>query len=130
MAARADKSDRVKGKRHRRVLVVDDERDVASSLADLLQVLGYRACCAYDGLQALTLALEFRPDTVFLDIGLPDMDGYEVLRRLRASFPRIRAVALSGDPSEERRGEATLFDVFILKPGSVQHIEHALESAP
>src|SRR4029077_11808009 len=106
MATRADNADGVKGERHRRVLVVDDERDVASSLADLLQALGDRARCAYHGLQALALATEFPPHTVILDLGLPDITRYAVLRRLRASFTHIRAVALSGDPSAKRQGEA------------------------
>lgn len=110
----------------RRVLIVDDERDVAYSFASLLEALGYQVRYVYDGRAAIALASEFRPDTVFLDIGLPDMDGYAVSRRLRESHPTVRVIALSGDPSEETSESAAFFDAFILKPGSVQHIEHAL----
>src|SRR5205823_1707344 len=109
-----------------RVLVVDDERDVASSLASLLEALGHQVRYAYEGIQALLLAQEFRPDTAFVDIGLPGMDGYELGRRLRACLPQLRVVALSGDPTESGRNAAVaFFDAFILKPGSVQHIERA-----
>lgn len=111
----------------RRVLVVDDETDVAYSFANLLEALGYHACCAYEGLAALAAAAEFRPDTVFVDIGLPDMDGYELGRRLRERFPNMRVVALSGDPTEEGQNMAkAFFDAFILKPGSLRYIEQAL----
>lgn len=110
----------------RRVLIVDDERDVAYSFVSLLEALGYQARCAYEGRVAVVMAAEFCPDTVFLDIGLPDMDGYEVSRRLRAGNPNVRVIALSGDPSEETAANPAFFDAFILKPGSVQHIEHAL----
>lgn len=110
----------------RRVLIVDDEPDVAYSFASLLEALGYHVRCAYEGVSAIAVAFEFRPDTVFLDVGLPDMDGYEVSRRLRAGDPKVRVIALSGNPLEETPERAAFFDAFILKPGSVQHIEHAL----
>ncbi|MFL6624240.1 MAG: response regulator [Sulfurifustis sp.] len=111
----------------RRVLVVDDETDVAYSFANLLEALGYHACCAYEGLAALAAAAEFRPDTVFVDIGLPDMDGYELGRRLRERFPNMRVVALSGDPTEEGQNMAkAFFDAFILKPGNLRYIEQVL----
>lgn len=111
----------------RRVLVVDDEADVACSFANLLEALGYCARCAYQGFAALAAAAEFRPDTVFVDIGLPDMDGYELGRRLRERLPHVRVVALSGDPTEEGQTMArAFFDAFIVKPGSLQYIEQAL----
>lgn len=114
----------------RRILVVDDERDVANAFAGLLEALGYCVRCAHAGLTALAAIVEFRPDTVFLDIGLPDMDGYEVSRRMRRYDPRVRVIALSGDPSEEaERLALNFFDAFILKPGTVQHIERALALA-
>ena len=66
-----------------RVLVVDDCRDAADSLALLVRHWGYQAVVAYDGPAALGLALLHPPDVVFLNIGLPGMDGFEVARRLR-----------------------------------------------
>lgn len=110
----------------RRVLIVDDEPDVAFSFANLLEALGYQVRCAYEGAAAVATATEFRPDTVFLDLGLPDMDGYEVSRRLRDVNPDVRVIALTGEPLEDTPQRAASFDAFILKPGSVQHIEQAL----
>ena len=66
-----------------RVLVVDDCRDAADSLALLVRHWGYQAVMAYDGPSALDLALLHSPEVVFLDLGLPGMDGFEVARRLR-----------------------------------------------
>ncbi|MBN1237836.1 MAG: PAS domain S-box protein, partial [Gammaproteobacteria bacterium] len=67
----------------RRIMVVDDNRDFAESLAMLLESLGHETKMAHRGKQAIELAERYRPETVFLDIGLPDLDGYEVARRLR-----------------------------------------------
>ena len=67
----------------RRILVVDDNKDAAVSLALLLRLHGHQVQVAHDGPAALGLAREFRPHVVFLDIGMPGMDGYEVARRFR-----------------------------------------------
>src|SRR5436309_1713733 len=66
-----------------RILVVDDIRDAADSLTLLLQLLGHEARAVYDSVTALRVACSLRPEVVLLDIGLPDLDGYEVSRRLR-----------------------------------------------
>jgi CheY-like chemotaxis protein len=66
-----------------RVLVVDDNQDAADTMALLLQPLGYEVHVAYEGLGALRAVKSFDPDAVFLDIGLPDLDGYAVARRIR-----------------------------------------------
>src|SRR5262249_34073123 len=71
----------------RRILVVDDNQDAADSLALLLRLAGQDARAAYDGPSALAQAREFEPEVVFLDIGMPGMDGYEVARRLRRDRP-------------------------------------------
>src|SRR5207248_9593107 len=68
----------------RRILVVDDNRDGADSLAHLLEILGHQVRRAYDGPQAVQAALEWRPELVLLDIGLPRPSGYVVARRRRA----------------------------------------------
>jgi two-component system, chemotaxis family, CheB/CheR fusion protein len=82
-----------------RVLVIDDNVDSAESIAKLLQLNGHDARCAFDGASALTIAQQFEPDLILLDISLPDIDGYEVLRRLReqthASRPIVAAVRAS-----------------------------------
>ena len=68
---------------HRRILVVDDNRDAAISLATMLKIMGNDAQTAYDGLEALNVATAFRPDVILLDIGMPNLNGYETARRIR-----------------------------------------------
>ena len=67
----------------RRILVVDDNRDSADSLAMMLRLTGHEIRTAYDGLEAVAAAAAFRPDVVLLDIGMPRMNGYEACRRIR-----------------------------------------------
>ena len=104
----------------RRVLVVDDNVDAAATLEVLLKSLGHEACAAYDGHQALRLAVEFRPDVVLLDIGMPGLDGYEVARRLRALKPahpmRIVAITGWGQETDRSRSREAGFDVHLVKP--------------
>jgi PAS domain S-box-containing protein len=115
---------------HRRVLVVDDNQDAADSLALLLRLAGQDAWTAYDGPSALVRAREFRPEVVFLDIGMPGMDGYEVARQLRASpeLPGIKLVALTGWGQEEdrRRSAEAGFDRHMVKPVEPEALRKAL----
>lgn len=103
-----------------RVLVVDDNRDGADSLAALLSLVGHEAHVAHDGANALEQAVALRPDVVLLDIGLPDIDGHEVCRRLRAMpwAATIRIVALTGRRhGDEGSGyEEAGFDACLTKP--------------
>ncbi|MFO0887774.1 MAG: response regulator [Isosphaeraceae bacterium] len=107
----------------RRVLVVDDNVDSAQTLTTLLQLSGHETRTAHDGPDALEVAHSFRPEVVFLDIGLPRMDGYEVARRLRAdgSLGGVVLVALTGWGSEEdkRKSREAGFDFHLTKP--VEH---------
>ena len=103
------------------MLVVDDNIDAAESLAMLLGLEGHETRMAHTGEDALTAAREFNPDTIFLDIGLPLMNGYEVARRLRADAtltPRPRLIALTGWGTEEdrRQAHAAGFDNHLVKP--------------
>jgi len=104
----------------RRVLVVDDNRDAADSLAMLLQLAGQDVRAAYDGPSALAQAQEFRPELVFLDIGMPGMDGYQVVRRLRErpGPENMLLVAVTGWGQEEdrRRSQEAGFDGHMVKP--------------
>jgi hypothetical protein len=68
----------------RRILVVDDNRDAAESVAELLQLHGHEVHKAHDGLEAVAAAARLRPDVVLLDIGLPELDGHEAARRIRS----------------------------------------------
>lgn len=103
-----------------RVLVVDDNRDAADSLALLMAAAGYAPRVAYGGRTALRVAAEYQPDVVFLDLGMPGMDGYELARRLRQE-PSTRdalLVAVSGYGREEdrRRAREAGIDRYFLKP--------------
>jgi CheY-like chemotaxis protein len=107
------------GDRPLRVLVVDDNHDSADAMATLLEMMGHHAVAAYDGLKALQLASDLAPDLILLDLGLPDMDGFEVARRLRRLVNRApRLVALTGYGADEdkRRTREAGFHEHVVKP--------------
>jgi len=111
------------------VLIVDDNRDQADTLAALCRVLGHEVQVAYDGESALQSARRSRPGIVFLDITLPGMDGYDVASRLRAELgSRVRLVAVSGRGRDEDRERAlgAGFDHFLLKPLDPAFLESLL----
>jgi CheY-like chemotaxis protein/nitrogen-specific signal transduction histidine kinase len=108
------------------VLVVDDNRDAADSLAALLDILGVSCAVAYDGQQALVLAARVRPAVAILDIGMPGMDGHELAARLRADplNSGLMLIALSGwkadDEPPRTPGPVTSgFDHHLLKPPDI-----------
>jgi signal transduction histidine kinase len=104
----------------RRILVVDDDRDAASSLADLLELTGHETRVAHDGLEAVAVAVRFGPDVVFLDLGLPKLNGFEVARMIRQQpwGKDIMLVALTGWGKEEDRrlSSEAGFDAHLVKP--------------
>jgi CheY-like chemotaxis protein len=114
----------------RRVLVVDDNIDVADSLTLMLKQLGHEVCMVHEGKSALSAARIFCPQVVLLDIGLPGMDGYEVARRMRAmpELSSARLVALTGYGQPEARRKATEagFDVHLVKPVDPQTLEELM----
>jgi PAS domain S-box-containing protein len=117
----------------RRVLVVDDNYDAAESLAELLGTLGHHTRVAHSGVEAVATALEFQPDLVFLDIGMPGISGYEVAKRLR-THPEVASamiVALTGWGTEEdkRRAKDAGFDEHVTKPIEIGVIENVLARA-
>ncbi|MEO5700339.1 MAG: ATP-binding protein [Casimicrobiaceae bacterium] len=114
----------------RRILVVDDNRDAADSLAMILQTLGADVRVAHDGPAAIALFADTDPAIVLLDIGMPGMDGYEVARRIRADFPdrRPMIVALTGWGQERDRDDARAagFDDHLTKPVEIDVLERLL----
>jgi CheY-like chemotaxis protein len=112
----------------RRVLVVDDNRDAADTLADLVRMLGHEAHVVYDGPSALRMAREHPPDIVLCDIGLPGMDGYQVARELRNLSASVRIIAVSGyaQPEDVRRSSEAGFDAHVAKPCDPDAIERLL----
>ncbi len=118
----------------RRVLVVEDNRDAAEMLRDLLELEGHLVELAFDGQAALAKARTFHPDVVVCDIGLPEMNGFEVARALRAEPgpSRPTLVALSGyaQPEDVARGREAGFDAHLAKPPSIEALSHLLADAP
>lgn len=117
--------------RHR-ILVADDNADVADSLAMLLDILGQEVRVARDGLEAVQIADEFQPELILLDLGMPRLDGYGACRRLRAeqSHRRVIIAALSGwgQPQDKTATEAAGFDHHLVKPASLPDLQHLLET--
>jgi PAS domain S-box-containing protein len=104
----------------RKILVVDDNQDAANTLSLLLRLAGHDVRTAHGGQAALTLATEFEPELALLDIGMPDLDGYEVARRLRLTDQgkNVRLIALTGwgQDEDKRRARAAGFDDHLTKP--------------
>jgi CheY-like chemotaxis protein len=117
----------------RRILVVDDNRDAAESLAMLLRLESQEVRLAFDGPTALRVAGEFRPQVVFLDIGMPGMDGYEVARRLRQQpgLGGATLVALTGwgQEGDRRRSQEAGFDHHAVKPVELAALHRLLADA-
>ena len=120
--------------RARRVLVVDDNEDSAETLGTILELSGHEVAIAYDGEKALSLAQERRPEVVFLDIGLPKIDGYEVARRLRLDPQNegMLLVAVTGYGKEEdrHRGQEAGFHHYLVKPVDPGALQALLANIP
>jgi two-component system CheB/CheR fusion protein len=115
-----------------RVLVVDDNEDAAESLALFLTLSGHEVRTAGDGLQAVQAARVFRPDAMVIDLGLPGMNGCDVVRLLRGEpdLSDIVMVALTGHGGEthRRRCLEVGFDCHLLKPADPHEVRAALEA--
>jgi CheY-like chemotaxis protein len=115
-----------------RILVVDDSPDIRESTAMMLSLEGYETQVAASGEEALQMAVSFRPTVILLDIGLPDLSGYEVVRRLRESddFAVTRIIAISGYDTPEARDRATEagFDHHLSKPVPLKDLEKLLSA--
>jgi len=112
---------------HRRILVVDDNKDAATSLATLLRMIGHEVEIAFDGVDAVQTAERFRPEIVLLDIGLPKMNGYDACRAIRQRpwGEDVLIVALTGWGQEEDRRMAREagFDDHLVKPVGFASLE-------
>jgi len=118
----------------RRILVVDDNSDVADSLAMLLRLDGHEVQVAYSAPETFEAVQRMRPEAVFLDIGLPQMDGYEIARRLCAdpAAQGVHLIALTGYGQEhdrERAREAG-FVAHLIKPADIEAVNQILASLP
>ena len=104
----------------RRILIVDDNRDFADSLATMLRLGGSEIRVAYDGVEAVGIASLWRPDVVLLDIGMPYLNGYDTAGRIRAALrdrkPLLVAITGWGQSEDRRRSIAAGFDHHLVKP--------------
>jgi CheY-like chemotaxis protein len=103
-----------------RILIVDDNRDSADMLATLLTFSGHETYTANDGLAAVDRAANLQPDVIFMDIGLPVLNGYEAARRIRElqcdKKPVLVALTGWGQDADRRRSESVGFDAHLVKP--------------
>jgi len=115
----------------RTVLLVEDNDDAREMLRQVLAMQGHRVCEAACGEAGVELAAQLHPDVAILDIGLPDIDGYEVARRIRRQATRpVALIALTGygQPEDQRRARDAGFDVHLVKPVSVERLDAAIAS--
>ncbi|HYE80277.1 MAG TPA: ATP-binding protein, partial [bacterium] len=119
--------------RHR-ILVVDDNRDSAHSLATLLRLQGHEVWTAYNGLDAVEAVESFQPAVILLDIGLPGLSGYEVAERIRGKHngatPLLLAMTGWGQEEDRRRSRESGFAAHLVKPVSLDRILEFLEHLP
>ena len=117
-----------------RVLVVDDSLDIVRTCALLLQHSGFDVRTASNGWGALKVAVEFHPQVALLDVGLPDLDGYEVASRLRADFAlqamTLIAITAYGTEDNRRRAEAAGFDHYLVKPVHLHDLLPLIKAQP
>ncbi|HEU5443871.1 MAG TPA: response regulator [Steroidobacteraceae bacterium] len=116
----------------RRLLVVDDNKDAAESMSMLLEMWGHEVAFAYDGPSALETAQQWRPEAVFLDIGLPGMDGYEVAERLR-ELPQAKdavliAITGYGQDDDLARSRQAGIDHHLVKPVAPDALRSLIDS--
>ncbi len=117
----------------RRVLVVDDNRDVADMVAEVLSMHGYRACAVYSGEEGLSAIAEFEPDVVFLDLCMPGINGFEVAQTVRdwdCRKPALIAFSSMDDTAVLSRVEELGFSRHLLKTGEFDALLGALDTLP
>ena len=118
--------------KRRRLMVIDDNKDAAESMSMLFELWGHEVVCVYDGRAALQTAAQFRPDAVFLDIGLPGMDGYEIAERLRELPQAARTVLVAitgyGQDEDRRRSREAGIDHHLVKPVAPDALLKLLET--
>ncbi len=112
------------------ILVVDDNESAADTLQKLLTLRGHKVQVAYDGEEALAALSHAAPDVVILDIGLPDIDGYEIAGRIREAHINTVLVAITGYGQDEdkKRSEESGFDFHLVKPVGLDNLEPVLAS--
>jgi CheY-like chemotaxis protein len=118
----------------RRILVVDDHRDAALSMAAILKRRGHELAVAHDGESAIATAESFRPEVILMDVGMPGLNGYDATRRIRQQSwgKAIFVIALTGWGQETDRADsrAAGCDAHLVKPARVAAVEEVLQQIP
>jgi DNA-binding response OmpR family regulator len=103
-----------------RILIVEDDKDSREGFRHVLEAAGHEVFEAGSGARGVELALSFQPDIALIDVGLPDVDGYQVAQRIRATAEgkRMMLIALTGRglPEDRQRSHSAGFDVHVVKP--------------
>jgi PAS domain S-box-containing protein len=120
--------------KHRRILIADDNTDAASTLAAMLELMGHEVMTASDGADAVEKALAFKPEIIFLDVGMPRMNGYDACEAIRKSpgGDRMTIIALTGwgQESHKRRSREAGFDRHLVKPVALEDLLAIFENPP
>ena len=117
----------------RSILIVEDHDDAREALRALLELEGHEVAAAASGPQGVEMARRHVPDIALIDIGLPEVDGYEVARRLRALGPRrpyLIALTGYGQPEDVKRAREAGFDTHLLTPVDPDALAKVLSAAP
>lgn len=112
------------------ILVVDDNRDAADALAMLIKTFGYTTKAVYSGQDAIDHAVSFAPDMALIDIGMPGLDGYETVSRIRRQRENVHVILVAvtgrtGDEDKKRAFECG-FDLHVPKPMSLEKLQELL----
>jgi PAS domain S-box-containing protein len=118
------------GASHSRILIVDDNRDSARTMARILELEGHEVICIYDGLAVNEQVASFHPDVLLVDIGLPGLDGYQVAEQVRTKFAKqkLMLIAVTGYGGEENHSRAMRagFDHYLVKPVNLKALQDLL----
>ena len=114
----------------KKILIVDDEKDIAETLAFMLKTKGFECICAYDGEEGLKLAKECSPDLIILDVMMPKINGYKICRLLKydSKYKNIPIIMVTARSQEEDKviGEETGANEYITKPFEFSDIIEAI----
>jgi CheY-like chemotaxis protein len=115
-----------------RIVIIEDNEDVAASLKDLLEETGHRVWAAQSGPEGVSLVEQVSPNVVLCDLGLPHMEGVEVCRRIRALPIAVRPVMIAvtgwGREEDHRRTREAGFDYHLVKPVAVDSLDRVLRT--
>jgi DNA-binding response OmpR family regulator len=118
------------GNARSRILIVDDEPDIACTMADGLELLGFITYVAHDATGALQLTEHFAPDVALLDLGLPDLDGCDLAERLQARHGKSLvtiAVTAYGDETHRQRACEAGFEAYLVKPAPLERVVKTIQ---